>query len=91
MSVYVDKLQECLTNPNWPYTRSCHLMADSLVELIFFGKQIGLSLGWIQHRTAGLLHFDLNVTMREKAVKAGAIEIDRKQVVELIRKRRASE
>jgi hypothetical protein len=61
-------------------------MADSLPELIRFGKKIGCSPNWVQ--TEGALdHFDLTARMREKAVAHGAVEIDRKQVVEMMRRR----
>lgn len=84
--IYVDALTGCLAHDNWRHTRSCHLMADSLPELIRFGKKIGCSPNWVQ--TEGALdHFDLTARMREKAVAHGAMEIDRKQVVELMRRR----
>jgi hypothetical protein len=83
---YVDALTGCLCSSNWQHTRACHLMADTESELIRFGRRIGCKPEWLQHSRTGLAHFDITARVREAAVKAGAKEIDRKAVVELMKK-----
>lgn len=78
--VYVDALLSCLPNPNWKYTKSCHLFADSEVELHDFARKLGLKRSWFQTKSR-LLHYDLNENKREQALKLGAIEADRKTTV----------
>ena len=84
MAVYVDTLIPCVTNKRWRYTHSCHLIGDTEEELVAFAVSIGLKSFWIQR--TGIVHFDLNDSKRKQAVKAGAIEIDRNQFVEKLRK-----
>jgi ethanolamine utilization microcompartment shell protein EutS len=88
MSVYVDDIIGCLVADNWNWTRVAHLMADTEKELIAFGKRIGCKSEWLQHGRLGIPHFDVTIRMRDKAIKAGAIEIDRKKVVKLMQKYR---
>jgi len=83
--VYVDELRGCLPNDHWHHEQSCHLVADAESELCLFAEKIGLRLEWFQ-RNPRLPHFDLTANMRRKAVKAGAIEIDRRQLVKMMRK-----
>lgn len=83
MSVYVDTLQPCVTSPKWPWTHSCHLMADSVEELKTFAAKIGLKPEWFQNH-ATLPHFDLTANMRSKAIIAGAVAIDRHKVREIM-------
>ncbi len=80
---YVDDLVGCLVSPNWGHTRSCRLMADSEPELLEFGARIKCKPTWAHRSHRGMLHFDLTARMREYAIEAGAIPIDRKKVVEL--------
>lgn len=84
MSVYVEPMTSCLPNKHWPWKESCHLMADSEEELIAFAVKIGLKPKYIQ-RTRWT-HFDLESNMRERAVKAGAIEITHRQLAKLLTK-----
>ena len=90
MSVYVDELMNCLQSRKWPYRKSCHLVADSIKELAAFSVLMGLKKEWFQNNPT-LPHFDLTEGMRRKAVSLGAIEIDRQQMVEIIRKNRTKE
>jgi hypothetical protein len=61
----------------------CHLVADSLEELNKFAIKIDLKLIWLQKD-----HYDLTPTRRIMAIKNGAIEITRKQLVAILRKYR---
>lgn len=83
MAVYVDAAI-------WPYGRMvmCHMLADSREELDAMADRIGVARRWIQKAGQPDEHYDICKTKRAKAVAAGAIEIDRRQFVALIRARR---
>ena len=84
MSVYVDFMMGCLRNKNWKHNESCHLFADSEDELHELAQKIGLRRSWSQNRQkkTSFPHYDLTRSMREKAIKAGAIELtDRRSIV----------
>lgn len=90
MAVYVDPIMTCLPNPRWKWDKSCHLIADSLDELHGFAKRLGLRYEWFQRDKANggsstLPHYDLTVGKRAEAVRIGAIELTREQMVERIR------
>lgn len=75
--IFVDRLM------NWGMTirgrtvPSCHLWSNkSTVELIEFGKKIGMKQEWIHTGTTGLEHFDLVPSKRTLAVKNGAKEVN---------------
>lgn len=74
MPVYVD-------DSIWPFRRMmmCHMIADSMFELLSMADTIGVNRKWIQGDS--FTHFDLCKAKRAKAVKAGAIECDRKTYV----------
>lgn len=82
MSVYVDTLLPCIQNKNWKYTHSCHLIADTLEELHDFAGQLGLRRAWFQNKI--LPHYDLTRNKRAQAVRLGAEEISRKQMLKFI-------
>jgi len=48
----------------------CHMMADSIAELDYFAKKLGLKV----HDRHGD-HYDLTPTIRLQAVKMGALEV----------------
>jgi hypothetical protein len=65
---------------------SCHLICDGdLNELHAFATSIGMKRRWFQPHGA-VPHYDLVESKREQAVAAGAIELDRRQIVEWIRR-----
>lgn len=88
MSVYVDKMMVCLRNKNWPYSQACHLVADSVQELHIFAWKIGLHKSWFRDKPE-LPHYDLTYGMRNRAVFFGAIEVDSKKIVEMMKKNRS--
>jgi hypothetical protein len=79
--VYVDNLM----NWGWRYGASCHMIADSVEELIEFAISIGLKERWIQLKR--IPHFDLTSKRREQAIKAGAISLSRKEFVQKLREK----
>ncbi len=85
MSVYVDKIMPTITNANWRYPKSCHLVADSLDELHEFAARLGMKRSWFQDKNGNLPHYDLTVNKRKQAVRLGAVEIDQREFVEKMR------
>lgn len=82
--IYVDPVQAW--GAPWQGGKSCHLVSDHTVdELLDFAKRIALPMQWFQHR-ASIPHFDLSRSWRERAVAAGAIEVDRLGFVAAVRR-----
>jgi hypothetical protein len=83
MPVYVDPLMACVPNKQWPWNRSCHMVADTLEELHAFAEALGLKRAWFQSAERHkLAHYDLTIGRREKAVRKGAIELSRHEFVD---------
>ncbi|AJA07443.1 hypothetical protein SKP52_02540 [Sphingopyxis fribergensis] len=81
MSVYVDDVRHGFGN-----MVMCHLWADTLDELLAMVDKIGVQRKWIQghptlsfgkHRKASWVHFDIALSKKAMAIKAGAILTDR--------------
>lgn len=78
MAVYVDNAEILASVSNGPKvhtSRWCHMMADTLPELLAFASKIGLRRSWLQVSRSGV-RFDLTAGKRRLAVATGAIEID---------------
>ncbi len=82
MSVYVDKAKNRFRG-----MIMSHMLADTLAELHAMADRIGLDREWFQDQSTP--HYDLSQGKRAQALAAGAIEIERERVVELIRRWRA--
>jgi len=82
MAVYVDKAK----NP-YRHMKMCHMLADTLPELHAMADRIGLRRAWFQSNH-GTPHYDICQAKRRLAIQAGAVEIDRRQTGELIRRLR---
>ena len=67
MGAYVDNLRDY----GWRHGPSCHLIADSVDELIEFAGSIGLRPEWFQSKSSP--HFDLTSDGRRAAIEKGAI------------------
>lgn len=82
MAVYVDK-------PIYRFRRMvmCHMVADTLDELHAMADKIGVDRRWFQSQ-ASTPHYDICRAKRVRAVHNGAIEVDRRQMVEIIRRLR---
>lgn len=83
MAVYVDRLSDW----GWRHGLSCHLIADSVSELIEFAVSIGLRPEWFQAKSSP--HFDLTADGRREAVRRGAVELGRHAFVAKLRELRA--
>jgi hypothetical protein len=74
-----------LIDYGWKLGPSCHLTADTEEELHAMALSIGLKRAWFQDGEKHTMpHYDLVASKRKKAIKKGAIEIDRKQMCEMI-------
>lgn len=65
-----------------------HMVADTLEELHTMAQQLGLKRRWFQTSRSGMPHYDICQTKRALAISFGAVEIDRRKMVELIRRQR---
>ena len=83
MTVYVDDMQA-------PFGRMklCHMIADSSEELLGMADHIGVQRKWLQYAGTHQEHFDIAMTKRRLAVKAGAVEVSIMQLGRLLQKRR---
>lgn len=83
MAVYVDNMRA-------PYGRMimCHMGADTTEELLAMADKIGVDRRWIQHKGSYLEHFDISLGKRELAVKFGAIEVSRRDLVQIMMARK---
>ncbi len=64
----------------WRGRRWCHLVADSLDELHWFAKSLGLKRTWFQAH-ASLPHYDVTVEVRFVALSRGAVAADRRTLI----------
>ena len=83
MTVYVD-------SANRPYRGMImsHMMADTTGQLQNMAHAIGVSSQHIQKEGEPDEHFDVCRAMRRKAVKYGAREVETKELIRMVRRRR---
>lgn len=87
MSVYVDMLLDY----GWSLGPSCHMTADTEEELHQLALKIGMKRSWFQDgETHTMPHYDLVNSKRKLAIKFGAIEIDRAEVIKKLKEYKAS-
>lgn len=96
MTVYVDALVvHDLTGKSAQVQRvfkygACHMFTDGpMEELHTMARQIGMRRSWFQDE-GDLPHYDLNPRRRAAAVLAGAVEVDKRKTVEVMRANRAA-
>jgi hypothetical protein len=85
VTVYVDDMRAAFGR-----MVMCHMLADSTGELLAMADLIGVQRRWLQKAGTPHEHFDIALSKRALAVAAGAAEVDRKGVAELIARRRAA-
>ena len=76
MSVYVDDW-----GADFRGMIMCHMIADSREELLKMVDKIGVQRKWIQKAGTYAEHFDICLSKRKLAVKAGAVELTPKDLV----------
>ena len=82
MAVYVDDMRAPLGR-----MKMCHMIADSTEELLAMAERIGVARRWLQKAGTPHEHFDIALSKRELAIKAGAQEITRRQLGRILRER----
>lgn len=85
MTVYVDDMRA-----SFGRMVMCHMLADSTDELLAMADRIGVQRKWLQKSGTTHEHFDIALSKRALAVKAGAIEIDRQQLVAILKGKRSA-
>lgn len=83
MAVYVDDMQAA-----YGRMKMCHMAADTTEELLAMADQIGVARKWIQFPGTPKEHFDIALSKRALAVKAGAIEVTTMQLGRIRRAKR---
>jgi hypothetical protein len=83
MSVYVDDMRA-----SFGRMVMCHMVADTTDELLAMADRIGVDRKWIQHRGRHSEHFDIAMSKRRLAVAAGAIEVNRRRMGEILKAKR---
>ncbi|MEP3669944.1 MAG: DUF4031 domain-containing protein [Roseibium sp.] len=83
MAVYVDTMKA-----NFGRMKMCHMMADTSEELLAMADRIGVQRKWLQYPGGVREHFDIAMSKRALAVRAGAIEVTMRDIGMLMRKRR---
>lgn len=79
--VYVDGAEHA-----YGRMKMCHMLADTLPELLAMADRIGVARRWYQgFDKASCPHFDITKSKRAEAIKAGAAEITRHQLAGLTR------
>lgn len=74
MTVYVDDMRAKLGR-----LIMCHMIADTEDELLDMADRIGVVRRWHQHPGTPSSHFDIALSKRALAIKAGAVEITWRQ------------
>lgn len=81
MPVYVDGAENAFGR-----MKMCHMLADTLPELLAMADKIGVDRRWYQgFDKASCPHFDVCKSKREAAVRAGAVEVSRHALAALTR------
>lgn len=73
--VYVDDMKA-----SFGRMKMCHMMADTTDELLAMADKIGVARKWIQNSGTHREHFDIAMSKRDLAVKAGAIEVTKREL-----------
>lgn len=88
MACYVDTVRS-YPDAGLRFTDFCHLLADSRAELHAMADALGIPGRFFQDHPVRW-HHDLPRPLRARALELGAVEVDRVQVVALLRARRAA-
>lgn len=65
-----------------------HMVADTSEELLAMADKIEVPRHWIQNAGTYREHFDVCMDKRRKALKAGALSVDPRDVMRIMRRKR---
>ena len=82
MTVYVDDMRA-----GFGRMKMCHMVADSIAELFKMADAIGLEDCWFQ--AGSFPHFDVSLSKRHLAIAKGAVRVDRRSLVRVMKIYRA--
>lgn len=85
MPVYVDDMRA-----KFGRMIMCHMVADTDAELHTMAARIGVARKWHQKPGTVHSHYDIALSKRALAVAAGACEIDRRGLSDLLKQKRAA-
>ena len=68
--------------------KMCHLLADTTEELLSMADTISVNRRWLQHAGTYKEHFDISMSKKALALKAGAIEITWAEAGRLVAERK---
>lgn len=64
----------------------CHMVGDTIPNLHSFADSIGLKRCWFQNKkNKNQPHYDVKGDMIEKAIKAGAIQVNSRDIIEFLK------
>ena len=81
MAVYVDDMYRYELG-RFGRMKMSHLVADSTEELLAMADAVGLSRRWLQDSGEWSEHFDVSMSVRARAVAAGAVEVTMRELAE---------
>lgn len=86
MATYVDDMKS-----GYGRMVMCHMVADTEAELHTMADRIGVARRWHQKSGTPHSHYDICKSKRALAIEFGAIEIGRRELVEIVQRKRAAE
>lgn len=81
MAVYVDNMRA-----GYGRMKMCHMLADSVAELLAMADRIGVDRKWFQALSHP--HFDICLAKRALAVACGAVQVDRHGIFAVMKRHR---
>jgi hypothetical protein len=91
VTVYVDALRDWGWKLRGQPQLSCHMLADTEAELHDMAYAIGMKRTWFQAPPkVSFPHYDLVASRRARAVQLGAVEVDRGELREVLKRLRAT-
>ncbi len=82
MAVYVDDMRASYTSRKGQRYVMCHMIADTRQELLEMAKKLGLAQRWLQSQGTTHEHFDVTLSKRRLAVRAGAVQITKRAMAQ---------
>lgn len=62
-----------------------HMFCKDLNELHKFAEMIGISTNYFEKSNSGIFHYDVKKDLVEKAISAGAVQLETKNILRKLR------